>query len=73
MTVSEIYPLLEQLKRKNKLRVVQFLVNELAREEGVSEVAGWPPGFFRETFGAFRDEPLVREPQGTYEVRDELE
>ena len=72
MTVSDIYPLLEQLKRKDKLRIVQFLVNELAHEEGVTEAANWPPGFFEETFGAFRDEPLVREPQGTYVVRDEL-
>lgn len=50
MTVSEIYPLLEQLKRKDKLRVMQFLVNELAREEGVTEEATWPSGFFDETF-----------------------
>ena len=33
----------------------------------------WPPGFFEETFGAFRDTPLVREDQGTYEIRDELQ
>jgi hypothetical protein len=27
---------------------------------------GWPPGFFEQTFGSFRDAPLVREPQGEY-------
>ena len=33
---------------------------------------GWPPGFFEETYGSFSDQPLVREPQGEYEVREEL-
>ena len=36
------------------------------------EDLGWPPGFFAETYGVLRDMPLVREPQGDYEVRDEL-
>jgi hypothetical protein len=31
---------------------------------------GWPPNFFEQTFGILRDAPLVREPQGEYEVRD---
>ena len=35
--------------------------------------AGWPPGFFEQTYGSFRDQPLVRESQGEYEVRDELD
>ena len=33
---------------------------------------GWPPAFFERTFGCLRDEPLVREPQGEYEIRDGL-
>ena len=37
------------------------------------EDLGWPPGFFERTFGCWRDEPLVREPQGEYETRDELQ
>jgi hypothetical protein len=36
------------------------------------EDLGWPPGFFEKTFGSLRDSPLVREPQGEYEVRDEI-
>ena len=32
----------------------------------------WPPHFFEDTAGSFADTPLVREPQGEYEVRDEL-
>ena len=34
---------------------------------------GWPPGFFERTYGSFRDQPLIREPQGDYEIRDELD
>lgn len=34
---------------------------------------GWPAGFFEGTYGSFSAEPLVREPQGEYEVREELE
>ncbi len=28
---------------------------------------GWPPGFFRETAGAFADDPIERPDQGGYE------
>ena len=37
------------------------------------ENLGWPPGFFEQTFGCLQDIPLVREPQGEYEVRDKLQ
>jgi prevent-host-death family protein len=36
------------------------------------ENLGWPPGFFERTFGCLKTEPLVREPQGEYETREEL-
>jgi hypothetical protein len=35
--------------------------------------SGWPQGFFESTAGAWAGEPLVREPQGDYEIRDELQ
>lgn len=37
-----------------------------------SEELGWSPGFFDRTFGAWQGEPLVRESQGEYPLRDEL-
>ncbi|NWJ95839.1 MAG: hypothetical protein HXX20_08665 [Chloroflexi bacterium] len=37
-----------------------------------TEKLGWPPGFFEQTYGSLRDETLIREPQGEYEVREEL-
>lgn len=33
---------------------------------------GWPPGFFEETFGCLRDDPLVIDSSGVYEEQDEL-
>ena len=34
--------------------------------------AGWPPGVYEATAGAWQGEPLVREPQGEYEVREAM-
>ena len=39
----------------------------------VEQDRAWPPGFFEQTYGSFHDQPLVREPQGEYEVRYELD
>ena len=38
----------------------------------VQRKRSWPPGFFEQTFGSLRDEPMVREPEGDFEVRDEI-
>jgi hypothetical protein len=35
-------------------------------------VQNWPEGFFEETFGAFRERPLERSPQGDYEARSRM-
>lgn len=73
MTTSEIYPLLEKLERKEILQLIQFLVSKLAIEEGVSlPKTKWPPDFFAETYGMFKNEPLVREQPEGYEIREEL-
>ncbi|MFN6514613.1 MAG: type II toxin-antitoxin system ParD family antitoxin [Nostoc sp. CreGUA01] len=37
------------------------------------EELGWPPSFFEQTAGCLQDDPLVRYPQGEYEVREPLE
>ena len=46
---------------------------EVPPATGRPEDRGWPSGFFEQTYGSFRDQPLVREPQGDYETRDGLE
>jgi hypothetical protein len=35
-----------------------------------SEARSWPAGFFEQTYGSLRDQSLVREPQGEYEIRE---
>jgi len=37
------------------------------------EGLGWPPGFFEETFGVWKGEPLEQLPQGEYEEREAFE
>lgn len=85
MTIHEILPLLEPLKRKEKLRIIQYLLTDLYQEEVAGppgkrvkksappEELGWPPDFFAETFGSLCDTNLIRESEGEYEIRDELE
>jgi hypothetical protein len=34
-----------------------------------AQEVGWRPGFFEQTYGSFRDQPLVREAQGEYEAQ----
>jgi hypothetical protein len=49
--------------------VVQQINGHLVTD---TEALGWPPGFFEETYGSFKDEPLERPPQGDFEIREEL-
>ncbi len=36
------------------------------------EGKGWPPGFFEETFGCFKDDPLVIDSEGVFEEEEWL-
>ncbi len=33
---------------------------------------GWPPGFFENTFGCFKDEPLVIDSEGVFDDWEQL-
>ena len=47
--------------------------NDVASSEEVDGKGfGYPPGFFEETYGSFRDDPLVRLPQGEAEQREPI-
>ena len=35
MTITEVLPKLKELDRKDKIRAIQFLVNEVAKEEEI--------------------------------------
>jgi len=65
---------IEQLKHEAELlteplaqEVLDFLLFVRRRR-----AAGWPPGFFEETAGAWQGEPLERSPQGEQEQRLDL-
>jgi hypothetical protein len=36
------------------------------------EDLGWPPGYFEETYGCLRDDPIEPDFQPVYEYREEL-
>ena len=37
-----------------------------------TEPPGWPQGFFERTEGCLANDPIVRAPQGNYEIREPL-
>lgn len=51
------------------IAVVQQMNGHLVTE---TDSLGWPLGFFEETYGSLKDDPLERPPQGDFEVREEL-
>ena len=54
------------------LVIVYEQVDQMAKESEPPEVGNWPAGFYAATAGAWQGEPLLREDQGEYEVRDSL-
>jgi hypothetical protein len=64
---------LEQISNTDvKVRLVVTPLKKRRKLSTDSKEKHWPEGFFEQTFGSIPDFPL-REPQGKYEVRDELE
>ncbi len=53
---------------------VVVTLKTLANEdlEALAQANGWPPGFFTNVIGSWEGDPLVREPEGDYEEREEL-
>jgi hypothetical protein len=47
----------------------------LKKETDFSSTTGsqWPEGFFERTYGSLANEPLEREPEGDFEIRDAIE
>ncbi len=41
-------------------------------EENVPQGKGWPPGFFEETFGSCKDDPIVIDSDGVFDDSEEL-
>lgn len=41
-------------------------------QEETPQGKGWPPGFFEETFGCFKDDPLVIDNEGVFDDEEEF-
>ncbi len=58
------------VKATNTELEVVLVVQPVAPE---AQKLGWPAGFFEEVAGGWQGERLMRDDQGEYEVREELE
>jgi len=71
--------LLSEVKRRSpeeQLALLEDLVHLLRQELAVSNKAlqetapvkdlGWPPGYFEQTFGSLKNDPIEHGPQGEY-------
>jgi antitoxin ParD1/3/4 len=47
-------------------------IRHTAEDANHRQGKGWPPGFFEETFGAFKDDPLVIDSEGIFEDEEEF-
>ncbi len=79
LTYNELLSEMKQLPYQQRLALLEELAHSLRQELAAEpakiktpEELGWPPGYFEETYGSFRDEPLERGPQGEYPVRNKL-
>ncbi len=75
-TIYEVAPALVEVPLELRQRRVEVIILALDEQSpngngGATDALGWPVGFFEETFGSIPDFP-EREPQGEYEIRDEL-
>lgn len=71
MTLTTLMPELRELQRADKLRVIQFLVSELANEEGVSLLEAGAAYSIWTPYNAFEAadtlmNALLREPMENY-------
>jgi antitoxin ParD1/3/4 len=66
----------EELRREITLGVEASERGEIVDSKTVfsqlQQKKGWMPGFFEEVIGGWVGEPLVREPQGEYEAREQM-
>jgi hypothetical protein len=46
---------------------ITVTVQPITAETETKQGKGWPPGFFEETFGSFKDDPLVIDSEGVFE------
>jgi hypothetical protein len=65
---EDVAEVIRRRARALGLSVSQYLA-QLAEQDAA---IGWPPGYFEQVIGGWRGDPLVRPPQGEYQVREQL-
>lgn len=83
LTLEELLTEIKRRPTRERLTLLEELVHSLREDLGdqptispiqsTPEDLGWPPGYFEQTYGSLRDEPLERGPQGVFETREELQ
>ena len=56
-----------------RYRMIIVVVPETDVPVSDSKPNAWPPGFIESTYGSMQDESFIRQPQGEFEQRLELE
>ena len=51
---------------------VTFQLSTPTTEKNAPKGKGWPPGFFEDTFGSFKDAPIVIDSEGVFDDNEEL-
>jgi hypothetical protein len=77
LTFQELVKEIKQRSLQERLALLEEVAHSLREEitpteKPTPEELGWPPGFFEQTYGMFKDDPLERLPAGNYEVREEI-
>lgn len=67
---DDVEELIQRKAKEANLSVSRFLADLVKRELTAGR---WPDRYFDDVFGKWAGEPLERAPQGTPDVRDELE
>ena len=74
-TAEAIYEVVKRLPEKQAnivLRFAEFLRQETSQSVDTSGELGWEPEFFEQTAGCLEDDPIVRHPQPSFDVREPI-
>ena len=81
LTYNELLTEVRQRPPTERLALLEELAHSLRTDftattnstPKTSTDLGWPPDYFEQTFGSLRDVDLERQPQGEYEIREQID
>jgi hypothetical protein len=73
MSYQELMVEIKRLPDEEQKRLLDELAQLLKQKRNSkTDKLGWREGFFKETFGSLSSEPLVREFEGDFEIREPI-